>query len=250
MPLTIPFAVTAAVPLVCPPYSWVRCPFFVVQRLTPPLCYGPHHLMLPKDFLPAVITISFLNLQFLPRYFILQYACKCAPLSPTLKNMKAPPDSRLFLFPFYYAALIDSKTYREHCRSQVLPLFFLHPGRLPPPPLLRDGSRHSDLLLPNVTIISVTLYLTSWHYWAISPFLKPFSSLGFGDLHLGFRCFKGHSFAGFPFCTQSLKVESCRVQSWAPLLQHHFHLGGHLPLVHQWLTKSMPLVLTFFWNPA
>lgn len=77
-----------------------------------------------------------------------------------------------FRFPLYYSALIDSKTYQKPCCSQFSPLFSLHPVRLPPPQLLRDG-RHSDLMLSELIIMSVTLYLTSQHHWAIIPFLKP-----------------------------------------------------------------------------
>lgn len=59
-----------------------------------PLCSGPHHLMLPKDFIPEIITTSFLNLQFPPHHFIFQKHVNVL-LSPTLKNVKAPPDSTL-----------------------------------------------------------------------------------------------------------------------------------------------------------
>ena len=54
-----------------------------------PLCSGPHHLMLPKDFIPEIITTSFLNLQFPPSPLHFPEACKCTIIS-NLKKRESP----------------------------------------------------------------------------------------------------------------------------------------------------------------
>lgn len=178
-----------------------------MQRPVPLLCCD---LVLLEDFIAEIITHPLLNLQFLLCYFI--FLCVPSDFS-YLKIHENLSYSILLLFPLYFSALISAKHVIEHITipnahfHSLLILSGFHPDNS------TDTAQQLQWSYQARSRSFLSCFIPdSQHLWAIS-FIKPLTSLGFGDMRLGFPTVSGATTLLVSLSVPKLNLKGSRIQS-------------------------------------